>query len=134
MKIQVNTFEKTITFLEGEWADIIKYLEMNPDFRLIDERGLLEPIKIDFDPIPDFEWPEYPIYPQAPFYPSYPSFPVYPIFGEPHTGGLHDNSRTILCGDQCDTISALSSKEGTGKPIDGISNCTITIVDLNNIP
>ena len=129
MKIIINTFEKTITFSEGEWADIIEYLEMNPDFRLIDERGLLEPVKIDLD-FPEFELPIFPIYPS---YPVYPGWPNYPIFGEPHTGGpVLDH--TILCGDQCDTISALSSKEGTGKTFDGISNCTITIVDLNNIP
>lgn len=65
MKVLINTEEQTITFIEGEWDEIISYLKMNPDFTLIDERGLIQPIE-------ELEWvPNYPIYPTYPLFPTF---------------------------------------------------------------
>ena len=55
MEILINTNEKEITFIEGDWSEIIDLLKTYNDFTVIDERFE----EVGFNP---FQYPTYPTY------------------------------------------------------------------------
>ena len=83
------------------WDEIIDYLKMNPDFQLIDERGMIQPIINPFWPVPT-----YPVFPYIPN-----PVPIEPWISQPY----YENS-PINCGDS----------NGTGGQLDNMNHCTVS--------